>query len=198
MPDTGAPWNIPYVEPSDLVRVYPAANEASALAVAAGLTESSRLRQVVQTVKTDTFTANPAFGVETGDVTGLTVSITPASASNKVLVSAVVNLSVEASTGSIVSLYRGGSIVSGAVGALVGVRPQGTSGGSAGTTAYSSVIFEFLDSPATTSATVYSVRLRHTNNSASRNMAVNQTIDNGNDARGTRVVSTITAIEVTA
>jgi hypothetical protein len=198
MADTGNPWFIPFAEPSDLVRDWPALSSAVGTAVAAGLTESSRWRQVVQTVKTDTFTANPAFGVETGDVTGLTVSITPASATNKVLIFAVVNISVEAATGSIVSLYRDGSIVSGSVGALVGARPQGTSGGSAGTVAYSSVTFNYLDSPATTSATVYSVRLRHMNNAANRNMAVNQTIDDSNDERGTRVVSTITAVEVTA
>ena len=37
MADTGAPWNIPYVEPSDLVRDYPAADEAQANAIAAAL-----------------------------------------------------------------------------------------------------------------------------------------------------------------
>lgn len=37
MADTGAPWNIPYVEPADLVRNYPAANELMADAIAAGL-----------------------------------------------------------------------------------------------------------------------------------------------------------------
>ena len=38
MADTGAPHFIPYVEPTDLVREYPAADEAQALAGAAGLT----------------------------------------------------------------------------------------------------------------------------------------------------------------
>lgn len=37
MADTGAPWNIPYIEPSDIVRDYPAADEAQALAIAAAL-----------------------------------------------------------------------------------------------------------------------------------------------------------------
>jgi hypothetical protein len=41
MPDTGAPWNIPYVEPADLVRDYPAADEAQALAIAAGLSSAT-------------------------------------------------------------------------------------------------------------------------------------------------------------
>jgi hypothetical protein len=38
MADTGAPWNIPFAEPSDLVRDWPALSEDVADAVAAGLT----------------------------------------------------------------------------------------------------------------------------------------------------------------
>jgi len=38
MADTGSPWFIPYVEPGDLVRDYPAASEALGTAIAAGLT----------------------------------------------------------------------------------------------------------------------------------------------------------------
>lgn len=41
MPDTGAPWNIPYIDPTDLVIDYPVANEDMADAVAAGLTSAS-------------------------------------------------------------------------------------------------------------------------------------------------------------
>jgi hypothetical protein len=37
MPDTGAPWNIPYVENADLVRDWPADSLLVANAVAAGL-----------------------------------------------------------------------------------------------------------------------------------------------------------------
>jgi hypothetical protein len=199
MADTGAPWNIPYAEPSDLVRDWPALSEDVAEAVADGLDEASLIKQVVQTVKTDTFTANPAIGAETSDVTGLTVSITPSTNTNKVLVRGVVNISTEQTVGSIVTLYRGGTVVSGAVGDLDGSRPQGTSGGSTSDgSSYSSVSFEFLDSPATTSATVYSVRLRHTSNAGNRRLAVNQTDNNNNDSRGTRLASTLTAIEVSA
>ena len=38
MADTGAPWSIPYAEPADLVRDWPALSEDVADAVAAGLT----------------------------------------------------------------------------------------------------------------------------------------------------------------
>jgi hypothetical protein len=43
MADTGAPWNIPYATPTDLVRGYPAVDEAQALAVASGLTSAFQL-----------------------------------------------------------------------------------------------------------------------------------------------------------
>jgi hypothetical protein len=48
MPDTGAPWSIPYAEPSDLVRDWPALSEDVADAVAAGLTNASfNAREVI-------------------------------------------------------------------------------------------------------------------------------------------------------
>jgi hypothetical protein len=40
MADTGAPWNIPFAEPSDLVRDWPALSEDVADAVAAGLSST--------------------------------------------------------------------------------------------------------------------------------------------------------------
>jgi len=83
MADTGAPWNIPYVEPADLVRDYPAADEAQALAIAAGLTDASLIRDVVAVVKDDTFSTTSSTLV---NVTGLAATITPKAATNKILV----------------------------------------------------------------------------------------------------------------
>lgn len=92
MPDTGAPWNIPYVEPSDLVRTYPAADEAQALAVAAGLTAASNIVAVHTSAKTDVFTASVASGASTA-ITGLSLAgVAAASATNKLLL--IVSLGV--------------------------------------------------------------------------------------------------------
>jgi hypothetical protein len=60
MADTGNPWFIPFAEPSDLVRDWPALSSAVGTAVAAGLSAAGNAgigSNVVQTVKTDTFTA---------------------------------------------------------------------------------------------------------------------------------------------
>ena len=48
---------------------------------------AGKILQVIQTYKTDTFSASIGVGAETGDVTGLTVTITPSNANNKILVS---------------------------------------------------------------------------------------------------------------
>ena len=86
---TGAPWNLPYPEDSDLVRDGASDIEALAVATAAGLTDASLIKQVVQTVKNDAFVTTSGTFV---DVTGLTVTITPATATNKVLLIASVAL----------------------------------------------------------------------------------------------------------
>ena len=90
MPDTGAPWNIPYVAPTDNPRVYPAADEAQALAVAAGLTDASRIKQVKQVITTANFTTSSTTMV---DLTGVTVSLTPQNAANRVMLLFSVNFS---------------------------------------------------------------------------------------------------------
>jgi hypothetical protein len=197
MPDTGAPWNLPYPAPSDLVRNGPAQFEALADAVADGLTEASIVKQVVSTTKTDVFTASVAQGARSGDVTGLTVSITPTSTTTKVLVVAQLTLSNLAGSEAVgATLFRDGTAVlqGDAEGSrqLVSVASQdGTGRGGASAT------ISFLDSPATTSAVVYSVRLSHSVGGTAT-VALNRSQDDSNTSRQMRSTSTITAIEVAA
>jgi hypothetical protein len=80
MPDTGAPWNLPYPAPSDLVRNGPAQFEALADAVADGLTET-RLN-FDQVMTTTDFTTTSATAV---DLTGVTITVTPRAATNRFL-----------------------------------------------------------------------------------------------------------------
>jgi hypothetical protein len=201
MPDTGAPWNIPYVADSDLVRDFPTADEAQALAIAAGLTSTnSIIRQVVQTVKTDTFSASLGIGAESGDVTGLTATITPQRNTNKVLVQFTVNLAASASSrGVYATLFRDGSVIAGATGDALSARPRRSVGGSFGTTTeMQEVSFTFLDSPASTLAILYSIRLSHGRHDGTLTVYVNRTESDADDPRGTRTASTITASEVFA
>jgi hypothetical protein len=194
MPDTGAPWNIPYVAPTDNPRVYPAADEAQALAIAAGLDEATIALgpNVVQTVKTDTFSASVGAGAAT-DVTGLSVSITPTSATSKVLV--MWDLSAFApAVGWSVLLKRAGTGISvgDAASGLLSVTAFGSVNATNGreTGSGSGMV---LDSPGTASSVTYQLAIANPSN-GSQTLLVNR---NSNDDR-VRAASRITVIEVAA
>ena len=151
--------------------------------------------QVVSTTKTDTFSS-----ATTGsfiDVTGLSVSITPTSASSKVYV--VVDLALALSTVvDIVQqrLVRNSTAIG--VGDVNGSRNQvsGASGviSSNNINANHTRAFNFLDSPATTSATTYKIQVF--SNTGTKYVNRNgENLDNSTFYTGT---STITVMEIAA
>jgi hypothetical protein len=113
--------------------------------------------QVVQTVKTDIFSTTSTSMV---DITGLSVSITPSSSSNKILVMFSGSIASNNNQNSVgIQLSRGGSALF--VGDAAGSRVQATA------MAYSANVdtqypanFSYLDSPATTSSITYTVQMR--------------------------------------
>lgn len=127
--------------------------------------------------------------------TGLTVNITPTSSSNKVLVRANISIGMQNATDVIqLRLYRGATPIG--VGDAAGVRTQGTSSHyntGAGSADITTVQLEWLDSPATTSATTYAVYALTATPTA---FAVNRTWVDTNTGALPRVVSTITVCEV--
>jgi hypothetical protein len=141
-----------------------------------------------------TLTSATTISSATFTSTGVTVNITPTSASNKVLVRAVVSVGMSTTNiGQFVLTRNGSSLV---IGDAAGVRTQGT--GSAytdGNTGNSivSIPFEYLDSPATTSATTYAV---HVLTATPSPIGINQTITDSNSGTFPRCVSTITVCEV--
>lgn len=201
MADTGAPWNIPYVENADLVKDYPTASLALANAIANGL-DAALIpgigSNVVQTVKTDVYTSTATSYT---DITGLTVTITPTSATSKVLLIAQVSATVSGTAGHAFALQLAGGNTSGYVGDAASNRRQSVLGGPAdgssgrvlqGFGAYQWPIV-YLDSPATTSATTYSVQSVVLTGST---FYLNQS-STDTDALGySRTVSSLTAIEV--
>ena len=153
------------------------------------MTVTPRIGQVVSTTKTDTFTTTATTFT---DITGLSVSITPTSASNKILVIASVTASNDAATiqgGT--RITRNGTAVF--VGDTAGNRISGqmidvTNADSTVTQGVS-----FLDSPATTSALTYAVQAR---NSAAGTFYVNRSENDTNDVNHYRGASSITVMEV--
>ena len=122
---------------------------------------SGGIIQVVQTVKTDVFTT--ASVVSSGgyvDITGLAVTITPQSASNKILCRAIIYNSVASNNVNFFRMLRGSTFIN---------QPSGTSSSGASYNAHAfsyydatyqdSTVIELLDSPATTSATTYKIQM---------------------------------------
>jgi hypothetical protein len=113
--------------------------------------------QVVQTAKTDTFTTTSAMPTFV-DVTGVSATITPTSASNKILVTVTATVgATPANNGTAINLVRGSTSI--AIGDTRGSTTRAFGGAVPNSTisAYSLSVC-FLDSPATTSATTYKIQ----------------------------------------
>jgi len=198
MADTGAPWNIPYVEPTDNPRVFPAADEAQALAIAAGLTAAVPAgigSNAITTLKDDTFTTTSTSFT---DVTGLAVTITPSTNTSKVLivVSVVGQMNSSTVNAGFLTLLRGSTSLitptspgTNRTPAFVGSALSPTTSGDFSAQTYT---FHLIDSPGSAAATTYKVQARVTGG----NLYVNRTVTDTDTASFTRGVSSITAIEV--
>ena len=169
-----------------------ALSASSFLFLASDVTATSGVVQVKSTTKTDTFSVTSTSFV---DVTGLTVSVTPTSASNKVLIVASVTASQAVGTNNgFMALAKGGTPIG--VGDSAGLRYQATVAVNATSGNYpNSFALSFLDSPATTSATTYSVQI--TSHTGGSPMYVNRSETDSNSAFDARYSSTITVFEVT-
>tara|TARA_Y100000996_G_scaffold414398_1_gene405146 strand:- start:1058 stop:1645 length:588 start_codon:yes stop_codon:yes gene_type:complete len=154
-------------------------------------TTAGKILQVVQTVKTDAFSYN---STSFGDITGLTATITPSSNSNKILVSTNLYFSIGTGSGSttiMCNLVRGSTnIAQPNLPSSINHQASLFSWSSAAYMQQRTV--EFLDSPATTSATTYKVQIKGDNTSAT--MWLNRYYSS-NNYRG---ISTITLMEVAA
>lgn len=157
-------------------------------------TSSGAVLQVKSTAKTDTFTSNAA-SYAYQSVTGLSVAITPTSASNKILIS--VNSSWFPGGSNVTAVYlrvlRDATAIG--VGDAAGSRLQAGWGNVSPNLPYNgdSLGYTFLDTPNSTSALVYQVQVA-TNGVAAR---LNFRGDDANTVDYLRSISTITAMEVT-
>jgi hypothetical protein len=147
--------------------------------------------QVVSTTKTDTFSMT---GQTWTDITGFSVSITPTSASSKILI--LFNTSISVNTGGYsggVRLLRGSTAI--CLGDAAGSRIQSSNWQFAN---YAPSNFNlsnsFLDSPATTSATTYKMQL--ISGYAGQTVYINRNYSDTDDAGVGRYPSTITVMEI--
>ena len=161
-------------------------------AIAGTKLSAGAVLQVVSTAKTDTFSSSTGSYI---DITGLSVSITPSSTSNKILILSDIRFSTNAAACfAFFKLVRGSTDIY--LGDVDGSRSRGFGGGivadSATTTQVSSV---FLDSPSTTSSTTYKIQI-YNQNAASFTIYVNRPYSDANNASYLRATSSITALEI--
>jgi hypothetical protein len=156
-----------------------------------------KVLQVVQSVKTDTFTTSSSSLV---DVTGLSVSITPSSSSNKILVLAQI------SYGGVTNAYAYGKLIRGSTSILQGDSDSAnrneatfsltmTNEGNSEGSKQHMVVVNYLDSPATTSSTTYKIQIANIDSNQS---SINRSSVDSNNGYEFRTTSTITAIEIAA
>jgi hypothetical protein len=153
-----------------------------------------KVLQVVTAFKSDTFAASDSAYQ---DVTGLSVSITPSSATSKVLVMMTVTGSHQPSIAdAVLRLVRDSTAI--AVAGTAGDRTLATvSLMGPTTTATDSTAFTFLDSPSTTSATTYKVQ--GTGNGATpKGFYINRGSLDTDTVSVARTASSITVMEIGA
>jgi len=147
-----------------------------------------KVLQVLSFTKVDPFTTTSTSFV---DITDLTISITPSSATSKILVTYKVALAPSTSLG-FLQLLRGATAIGG--GTAAGSRPSSMSAFFIGDVATTDLCGNFLDSPASTSAQTYKIQTR-CNSGTTR---INVTNSDSDDANAARLSSTITVMEVSA
>jgi len=164
-----------------------------------------KILQIVQTVKTDTFSfAASATGNTSGGVSGaaISASITPSSTSNKVLIRGVLSVSASNNNRIAIVIYADGTEISGSTGDAAGSRSRVATGGqlisSAATAQQLMIGHEFLHSPSSTSSVTYSYRLVNLDSTASRTLYLNRGAGDSDVAHHFRSTSIITLEEVAA
>ena len=200
MPDTGAPHFIPFADPTDLVRDWPALSEDVAEAVADGLDAAGGLVAVKHVLKTDTQTESGIAAGASFDITGLSIAHAVADVSHRLILTGTIGIAGE----DFGLAFVGGAFA--ADGTLLGIgdadgsRTRVGSGGSnasnitdgRNTTA---INLSLVYTPNTTDSVTYTLRAI-SNLTTTRTFFINRTQTDQNAAGRPRGVSTLTLLEV--
>jgi len=164
----------------------------------ASLVGGGKIGQVISTNKTDTYSASVGTEVFSSIATGLTVSITPSATSSKILVFVNMAVGADGEHGLRFQLFRDTTQID--LGTAASNRPgisKGPIQNGGGVGYLSMMSTNVLDSPNSTSALTYGVKLGHTSGS-SKTLYLNRSQDDPDDASYGRNASTITVMEVLA
>jgi hypothetical protein len=159
-------------------------------------TPAGHVIQVVSTTKTDTYSESiSARGLGAADVTGLTATITPISASSRLIVYIVVNTSNGDTATAGFRLHRDGSAI--LVGDTRGSRNADTVGRNfGGNVADQFNTFSFGEVPANAAtSTTFSIRLRN-NAGSTQTLHVNRSGTDSDDNARSTPISSIMIMEI--
>ena len=157
---------------------------------------TGKILQIVQTVKTDTFTTTSGSLV---DITGLSLSITPSSTSSKILINVSFNHSITTTNRWMqFQLVRNSTAIY--LGDAASSRTRASiftsyTGSNNNVITNSNIVF--LDSPSTTSATTYKLQGACQTDSTP-SLVINRSKNDSDANYGGRSASSITAMEVAA
>lgn len=192
MPGSTPIYGFPYPLATDLVADYPALGLDLATDVETALAAASVIKQVVYQAKTDTASASvTGNGGESGNL--ISASITPAATANKVLVIVSINVA-GTEAGVFARTYRGSTQIFQGDTASTRQRVSGSTRNVEPATPMQ-ITYATLDSPSTTSATTYAVRLSH-QASTTQTVYVNRGVGDGDTAATPRAASSLLLIEV--
>tara|TARA_R100001443_G_C3299561_1_gene164925 strand:+ start:72 stop:683 length:612 start_codon:yes stop_codon:yes gene_type:complete len=152
--------------------------------------------QVVQSVKTDTFTST-ADSFQ--DVSGLSAAITPSATSSKVLIELSLTYSGSDDSYCFGQLVRGSTAID--IGVADGNRERvsftlNIPGSASSENKLFNLGYSYLDSPSTTSATTYKIQVRNYSGDTGRSYCINRTKVDSNVAYNFRGTSKIILTEV--
>jgi hypothetical protein len=149
---------------------------------------------VKSATKTDTQTTTSPIGTAWVDITGLSITYTPTSASNKILISLSLQGSTDSATIMFVRVVRDGTLVG--VADTAGSRTKVWSQGyETNVAVVRSICNEFLDAPADTSSHTWKVQF--CTHSTAGTACVNRTSTDADNSAYGRAISTLTIMEVT-
>ena len=165
----------------------PSGNISTASLAAAA---TGKVLQVVQTIKTDTFSSSTASSFT--DITGMNATITPSATSSKILI--LGNINTDSGNNSHIRLLRGSTPI--CVGDSSSSRSQVTGAGSRNSGSGVDMAnngISFLDSPSSTSSLTYKFQFYLWN---SQNWYLNRSNDDADAGYAGRSASTITLMEI--
>lgn len=162
------------------------------------IVQPGAILQVVQAFKTDTFARS---STTYGAVTGLGATITPSSATSKILIMAEVRVGagVANADGAAIRIAGGNSATyigdaeGSRISAVAAITDRQAAAAWAIERSMHSMTIQYLDSPATTSAVTYNVEIRGATANA---VYVNRGLDDGNTTTQARGASSIILMEV--